>query len=158
VIPTIIAFWYMVVGHFVADYVLQSEFIVNGKNPRSNPQRVPWYYVMASHSLLHGAFVSIVAGNIIDHRHTLLPVVLGMLESILHFFIDMLKCVGCTGIHLDQGLHILCKLAWTGAVILWVYDCVAWGWAGAWLFAAALCGLTLFVARRQFKQRKCEVT
>lgn len=154
-IPAIVAFWYLVVGHFLADYPLQTEFISAGKSPRANPQRVPWYYVMAAHAILHGGFVSIVTAIVIGHVYALFPVILGLLEALLHSFIDVLKCVGCTSVHLDQALHIACKLAWTGAIVLWVYDCVAWGHAGAWLFAAALSGLVLFIARQKVKRHTC---
>ena len=35
-------------------------------------------------------------------------------ESVAHWLIDHGKCQKLYGIHLDQGLHVLCKVAWWG--------------------------------------------
>lgn len=103
-------FW-LVASHFVCDYPLQSEFIAVGKNPAKSPHNgVPWYWIMAGHAFTHGAGVALVTGS----------TALGMAETVLHFFIDWLKCKGHTTIGQDQLLHIDCKLLWFTLVLMQV--------------------------------------
>lgn len=147
-IPAIIAFWYMLVGHFLADYPLQTEFITTHKNPL-HQGRVPWYYVMMSHATLHGAFVSMATATAIGQLHILFPLILGLYEVCLHYFLDVLKCVGCTSIHTDQLLHIMCKVAWAVGILLWLNDCVAWGWASSSLFAFFVGTIIFAIAYKQ---------
>jgi hypothetical protein len=98
-------FFYLLCSHFVCDYPLQSDFIAVGKSPKKGSLNgVPWPYTMAGHAFTHGAGVSMVTGS----------VVLGIAETVAHFIIDVLKCYGITNIHIDQALHIACKLAWWG--------------------------------------------
>ena len=37
---------------------------------------------------------------------------LGALEALAHALIDFGKCEGRYGIHVDQGLHVACKIVW----------------------------------------------
>jgi hypothetical protein len=100
--------WMLLVGHAVADYPLQSDSMAIGKNKRLNLayREVPWYYWMASHALVHGGAVTIMTGS----------VYLGFAECLLHFVIDVLKCEKITTIHIDQFLHVACKVVWAGVV------------------------------------------
>lgn len=102
-------FWFLLIGHFVADYPLQTDFIARGKSRKADPQYVPWYYVLTSHAMTHAAAVGIITGSLW----------LSVFEAVAHWFIDLAKCEGWTGIHTDQALHVLCKLAWVGLI--------AWG-------------------------------
>jgi len=38
--------------------------------------------------------------------------VLGAIETVLHTIIDYTKCEHWIGLHVDQALHILCKIAY----------------------------------------------
>jgi len=100
--------WWMIVGHLIADYPLQTDFIAKGKCPSCSPQFVPWYYVLAAHSATHGAAVAMATGSTF----------LGLCETIVHFCIDVAKCEGVANIHVDQALHVVCKLAWLG-ILYW---------------------------------------
>jgi hypothetical protein len=55
-----------------------------------------------AHALIHGMFVALVTTNIW----------LGLAEFVIHFAIDFFKCEGAYGFNWDQGLHVICKLAW----------------------------------------------
>ena len=66
------------------------------------PQVVPWYYILLAHAATHGAAVSLATGS----------TVLGAAEIACHFIIDWLKCERVTNIHVDQFLHLLCKVIW----------------------------------------------
>lgn len=96
-------FFYLLCSHFICDYPLQSDFIAVGKNPAKSPYNgVPWFWIMLGHAFTHGAGVSVVTGSAL----------LGAAETVAHFFIDVAKCKGYTNIHVDQALHVLCKIAW----------------------------------------------
>jgi len=110
-------FWWLLVGHAVADFWAQSDALAQMKNRHRPNTRVPagqkpqaiWLYALTAHALMHGAAVAFVTGSI----------ALGMLETAAHWFIDFGKCENWYGIHLDQALHILCKVVWLLAWRLW---------------------------------------
>lgn len=106
-------FW-MLVGHALCDYPLQGDFLARAKN-RANPlPGVPWIHGLLPHAALHAGAVALVTGS----------VWLGLAEFIAHCLIDDAKCTGrfgfspSTDFHIDQGLHVLCKIAWT-LIALW---------------------------------------
>lgn len=92
--------------HLVADYPLQTDFVAKFRCPSASLPAVPWYYVMAGHAATHGLGVGLAVGS----------VWVGCLETAAHFAIDVLKCAGLTNIHVDQTLHVLCKVAWVALV------------------------------------------
>ena len=92
----------LIMGHAIADFALQSEWMAKHKSHKDSLAYVPWYYVLGSHGLIHGAAVFFITGSWI----------LGLAESILHGVIDFGKCDGRYNIHVDQGLHLMCKIAW----------------------------------------------
>lgn len=98
--------WWMIVGHFVADYPLQSDFMATSKSPWTCKMPGFWPWVLTSHAAVHGAAVAMATGSI----------VLGMCETAAHWFIDLAKCAGFTGIHTDQCLHLACKVLWILAI------------------------------------------
>ncbi len=103
-------FLLLVLWHFVADYVLQSEFIARFKSHKESLEAAPWYYVLFAHCSTHAIGVFLITGN----------VVLTLFELGTHFLIDWLKCDGRTNIHVDQLLHIVVKLliaAWYTTLI-----------------------------------------
>jgi len=99
-------FFWLVIGHFAADYTFQPDFIAHRKNRHNNLPAVPWYYVMASHCAMHAGVVAFLTGSLL----------LGVFEFVFHYLIDCGKCEGCYdeigGIHFDQILHLWCKLVW----------------------------------------------
>ena len=102
-------FW-LLAGHAVADFTLQTDVMAKGKNRHKRPENVPpgqkampcWYYWLTAHALEHGACVALATGS----------VVLGLLEAALHWIIDFAKCDGYLNPHSDQFLHLLCKILW----------------------------------------------
>ena len=102
-------FW-LLVGHAVADYPLQSDFIAKAKN-RHNPMgfipagqtpQVHWPFVLCAHAATHAGAVALVTGSVF----------LGVLEFVAHTIIDFAKCENWTSIYSDQALHVGCKLLW----------------------------------------------
>jgi hypothetical protein len=106
-----IVLFYLIAGHALVDFSLQSDTIAQNKNPKADTvlqKHVPWYYWLSSHALMHGGMVALITGS----------VWLGLAETIAHFLIDYFKCKGLYSIHIDQGLHFLCKIIWTFAFLL----------------------------------------
>lgn len=102
----------LLIGHFVADYPLQGDFIAQNKSPwrpidmsRVPPGQRPtkiWPYVLTAHGATHGAAVYLVTGS----------VALALAETIAHMLIDTGKCANRYGIHADQWMHFGCKAIW----------------------------------------------
>ena len=98
-------FFALLVGHAVCDYPLQAGPMAAEKCRRSatDLQRsVPWYYWLSAHALIHGGAVGLITGSLF----------LGLLETVVHWFIDFGKCEDWYGIHVDQALHVGCKVVW----------------------------------------------
>ena len=104
-------FFKLVIGHFIADIPLQSDSLAKQKNPHAKPPAAYdpavhgplytcWPYYMAAHASIHAATVYLITGS----------VNLAMIEFGTHYFIDTLKSYFRLPIHLDQLLHIACKL------------------------------------------------
>jgi len=101
--------------HFVCDFPLQSDAIAVGKGKFDTPHLgVPWYYWLTAHAATHAVAVGLATGS----------AALGACEFIAHFIIDVLKCRKLTNIHVDQALHLLCKIAW---VWIWVATAAQFG-------------------------------
>lgn len=109
------ALFALTIGHAVADFPLQGEFLATGKNRRflmrlqdpSRPVSI-WVCCMTAHCLIHAGAVWIITGS----------AGYAAVELVLHWFIDTAKCEGKISFYLDQALHVLCKVAYVG---------LAWG-------------------------------
>lgn len=94
--------------HALLDFALQPNVMASAKcrhsryHQRAGDDFPPWYYWLGAHSLGHGGAVYIISGNL----------ALGLVETVLHALIDHVKCEKKTSIAIDQGLHILCKVAY----------------------------------------------
>ena len=101
-------FYQLLVGHALADFVLQQEAMGAGKNrhneihARKGYQFPAWYYWLTAHSLIHGGVVYLVTGSL----------ELSAIETVLHWVIDFAKCEEWINFHQDQALHIICKIAY----------------------------------------------
>lgn len=107
----------MVFAHYLGDFALQSKFIADGKDCRNPIPGVPWKQVLMAHAGIHGGLVgAAVATAGLSHPQLLhWAVVFGVAETAIHFLIDRAKCGKAFGWNVDQAMHFLCKLAWTGA-------------------------------------------
>ena len=113
----------MIIGHAIADFVLQPDAMGFGKNRNNDAQRTKgalfphWYYWMTSHALVHSGAVYILTGNIF----------IASIELILHWMIDFSKCEGWFGVDMDQLLHIVCKIFYCALVYYGVMDATVMG-------------------------------
>lgn len=106
------ALFALCIGHALADFPLQGEYLATGKNRRflirlqdpSRPANI-WFVCMSTHCLIHAGAVWLITGSAL----------LGAIEFVIHWFIDVAKCEGKTTFNQDQALHVLCKVGYVGA-------------------------------------------
>ncbi|MCF6312444.1 MAG: DUF3307 domain-containing protein [Verrucomicrobiales bacterium] len=116
-----VIFFALMIGHSLADFPLQGEFLSITKNRRFQPPaggKYPvsprlWIYTLTVHCLIQAGAVWAVTTS---------PL-LAFIEFIVHWLIDFVKCEGGTGFEFDQWLHIGTKivyviLIWQGLVTL----------------------------------------
>jgi len=101
--------WWLIVGHALADFVLQSGAMAVGKSPHhvGAPGEPPWYYWLTSHALIHGR-----RGR---HRDRIGGTWRGRVRP--HWLIDIGKCEHYYGFNTDQSFHLVCKLIWIMIVL-----------------------------------------
>lgn len=108
-------FFLLLAGHALADFALQSPWMAQAKNrnrkvdpatipPGQTPQTI-WPYVLTAHALIHGLTVALILGHVVG-------IYCGIGETVAHWVIDFGKCENKYGIHMDQALHVFCKVAW----------------------------------------------
>jgi hypothetical protein len=110
--------FYLLAGHALMDFGLQSESMALEKSRHSKTQlqkEVPWYYWLTAHSLLHGGAVAVITQSLgLGITQSL---GLGIAETVCHWVIDFAKCEKRTNIHVDQALHVACKLIWYALIV-----------------------------------------
>jgi len=109
--------FFLLAAHALMDFALQSETMAVCKCRRcDNPiaKIVPWYYWLAAHSVLHGAAVGAVIRSFGYDWN--LVVAFALAETAIHALIDHGKCQNWYAIHVDQTLHVACKILWWGLV------------------------------------------
>ena len=104
-------FFALLIAHALFDYPLQGDFLSRNKNRHykddNNNVKWLWIHCLTSHSILHAGSVWLITGSFI----------IGIMEFVLHWIIDFLKCEGITNFHTDQFLHVLCRILYV--IILW---------------------------------------
>lgn len=104
-------FFAMAVGHVVADYPLQGEYLARTKDPAGRNEAIgegkhDWILSLNAHCLIHAGTVWLITGI----------VWFGIIEWVLHLIVDYLKIRNVTNLWVDQILHFLCKLIY--AIVL----------------------------------------
>lgn len=107
-------FFWLIVGHALCDFALQSDAMAKGKNRNVKPTNIPpgaipqtiWPYWLTSHALIHAGAVALITGSI----------GFGLAEFFAHWLIDYMKCENVTDIHADQAFHLVCKVFWVLSV------------------------------------------
>lgn len=106
--------FFLLAGHALGDFGLQGDWVARHKSHKvkvasgnNNHPELIWLHVLTAHCLIHGGLVALITGIWW----------LGVLETIAHIVIDFLKCDHRFGFHVDQALHIACKLLW--ASLIW---------------------------------------
>lgn len=105
--PVLELFFVLMVGHFLADYALQNDFVAQAKNHTTALGKQYWTWVLPAHGMIHAGFVYGITGSF----------VLGLFEFVAHSIIDWLKCDGRINFNTDQWLHVLCKFIWITLIV-----------------------------------------
>ena len=115
----LIAFFALAIGHALADFAWQSEFMAVNKNrnlvPKDTDDGKPssmWMHVLGAHCLVHAGVVWVILGSL------KLAWALALFEFFAHWAIDRLKCEGRTNFNVDQALHYLCKALYVAVIFL----------------------------------------
>lgn len=102
-------FFYLMCFHFLADFGLQSDWLAKYKSRRNMPAEFAghksylfWIHCLIAHAGINALFVALITGNYL----------FGLAELFLHAIIDFGKCEHLYGVHIDQFLHMLCKVAY----------------------------------------------
>ena len=105
---TLETFAWLLIGHAVADYPLQSEWVAKAKQPGFRfGGEVIWPGVLACHAAIHAGAVKLATGSWL----------LAGLEFATHAAIDYTRGRGRLSYNGDQALHLACKALW--ALLLW---------------------------------------
>ncbi len=113
-----------VIGHSIADFPLQGDFLSRGKNRNTPPPPLAdgkaspgnlWVYLMSAHCLIHAGFVWVICGS---------PL-LAFVEFVLHWIIDHAKCEGHTSFATDQWMHVATKAVYVALLWAGVLSCGA---------------------------------
>lgn len=107
----LLLFW-----HALADFPLQGDFLARWKDHKylalpdkpGAPRNSIWQWCLVMHCLIQAGGVYLVTGWW----------VLFVLELVAHGVIDLAKCKGRIDFHLDQTLHLSCKLVWVILLVL----------------------------------------
>lgn len=89
-------------AHCYFDYAGQGDFMAKAKNLTAPITDVPWWQVLSAHAAIHGAAVALITGIWW----------LALLEFVIHWNTDNLKCSGAISYNTDQFIHIACKVVW----------------------------------------------
>lgn len=98
----ILLFFKLLIGHCVADYPLQGDFLARGKNYNTAFPGMHWTIILSIHALIQAGSVWLLTGS---------PM-LGALEFMFHWVIDYFKCDNKISFNTDQLIHVGCKVAW----------------------------------------------
>ena len=101
-------FVWMLIGHALADYPLQGDFLSRAKNRTAPIPGIPWQQALFNHVVIHGAFVAFLTGIWW----------LFFAEAVIHWFTDDAKCRGKIDFNTDQAIHWACKALWF-AIAVW---------------------------------------
>ena len=96
-------FAWLLIGHAIADYPLQSEWVARAKQPGFTfDGEAIWPSVLACHAGIHAGVVKLVTGSWL----------LAGLEFVAHAGIDYSRGRRFLSYNGDQAAHVGCKVVW----------------------------------------------
>lgn len=99
----------LLIGHAVADYPLQGDWLAKAKNHKLSlvPGESIWLGCLLCHAAIHAGAVHYITASWL----------LAGFEFVAHTVIDYAKSDGRITYNQDQTAHVICKLIWIG--LLW---------------------------------------
>ncbi|MCI0705772.1 MAG: DUF3307 domain-containing protein [Planctomycetia bacterium] len=110
--------FFLIAAHALMDFALQTDPMAVCKCRKANnplQATVPWYYWLTAHAFLHGAAVGVVIRWVWEAEWVVVAA-FAFAETFIHWFIDLGKCEKLYSMHIDQALHVICKIAWWGLI------------------------------------------
>ncbi len=106
-----VLFFALLIGHALADYPLQGNFLATHKNRnyRDPVRQLPeglWMHCLFAHCLIHAGFAWCITGRVF----------FGFVELVLHLMLDLLKGEKRIGFQTDQFLHTASKVLYVVAI------------------------------------------
>lgn len=100
---------WMLIGHAVADYPLQGDWLSKAKNRKLElvPGQTIYPLALLSHAAIHAGAVKLATGSWL----------LAGAELLAHTEIDDAKCKGLLSYNADQLLHLACKVVWFAVLV-----------------------------------------
>lgn len=95
-------FFLLLVGHALADFPLQGDFLARFKSRYETDAIGIWPWALFWHGMIQAGFVILITGS----------VWLALAELVSHIVIDFLKCEDRITFGQDQVLHVLFKCLW----------------------------------------------
>lgn len=95
----------LLIGHAIADSLLQPPGLSQGKRSTRGSER---WRALGAHGAVHGFFVALI-----------LAPAFGLAEAVAHALIDRAKGRGWISNEIDQILHVACKAIWLGLYLKW---------------------------------------
>lgn len=89
-------------AHFYLDYAGQGDFMAKAKNRDAPIPGVPFWQALTAHAAIHGAAAALITGLWW----------IFVLEFVVHWVTDDLKCTRAIGYNGDQFIHVASKVAW----------------------------------------------
>jgi len=102
----------LAIGHALADYALQNDFMARAKNRHLShanddlPRQSLWIWVLSAHAAIHAGMVWILTGC----------GWLGLAEFVLHWLIDLFRIEKKISFQTDQLGHLLSKAGYVAAL------------------------------------------
>lgn len=101
-------FFAFAIGHALADFPLQGDYLARVKQRRNASTIFEWIAALTAHSLIQAGAAWLISGSIL----------VGVIELVLHWLIDLGKGEGKYGYATDQCLHLSCKVGYTIAMAM----------------------------------------
>ena len=109
-VEIITIFFVLIFAHAVGDFAIQSDKMAILKNPNNMPASFAgmlsnewWVWFLSAHAIIHGGLVFMATQSLL----------IGVLEVVVHWIVDLLKCKKFLTIKTDQYLHIISKVIWS---------------------------------------------
>lgn len=117
--PAVLLFAF-IIGHALADYPLQGKFLAIRKNRHiksvdygGDPPKSLWVYCLTAHSLVHAGVIWLI----MEGFNLANAPMFALIEFGLHWALDFAKCERWTNFHVDQALHVICKVGYVLAIL-----------------------------------------
>lgn len=113
----LLLFFAMAIGHVFGDYPLQGSFLAMGKNRNLDASvlfggnKAPkdlWVHSLTAHCMIHSGIVWMITGSGL----------LALIELVLHWITDFIRCEKKISYNTDQFIHFACKLLYAIVIVV----------------------------------------